>query len=242
MRRLIANVLPTSYKNVLRKKILGVDVETYFYSQCGEDAILKSIFTYLTPKEKGYYIDIGAYHPTKDSNTHLLYRLGWQGINIDPNPFSIDLFNKKRPGDRNLLLGIARQQSTMDYYVIGKDSTMNSFSRENLERNGMLNEIKEIRKIPVYPLSYITEKYLDKAQQVDFLNIDAEGFEMEILETNDWGKVKPVVIAVEQNNILTFEDVNNSSVCQYLKGKNYVPVAKNVIVRNVGTVIYLLQS
>ena len=65
--------------------------------------------------------------------------------------------------------------------------------------------------------------------------------ELEILESNNWEKISPDVIAIEQNNVLTFDDVMVSEVCKYLKSKNYSPVAKNIIIHNVATVIYLKQ-
>jgi FkbM family methyltransferase len=240
-RKIVNKILPNNFKRYLRKKILGVDLDTYSFSQCGEDAIINSIFQYVKKKDKGYYIDIGAYHPTKGSNTYLLYKLGWRGINIDPNPHSINIFNRERPDDINLLMGISKEQKILDYYLIDEKSTMNSFSKDNLKRIGLLDKVKEVRKIQTFPLSYVSEKYINNQEKVDFLNIDTEGMELEILESNNWEKISPDVIAIEQNNVLTFDDVMVSEVCKYLKSKNYSPVAKNIIIHNVATVIYLKQ-
>jgi len=60
------------------------------YSLFGEDLKVKKIFQ---NKKKGFYVDVGAYHPLKINNTYLLYKKGWNGINIDVSSFSIDLFN-----------------------------------------------------------------------------------------------------------------------------------------------------
>ena len=61
-------------KRYFRKIILGHDISTYFFSHAGEDAILQAIFSKkLAKKEKGFYIDIGAYHPFNASNTYLFY-------------------------------------------------------------------------------------------------------------------------------------------------------------------------
>jgi FkbM family methyltransferase len=234
-------ILPSDLKSFIRKRILGIEIDTYYYSQCGEDAILNSIFEYIIKKEKGFYIDVGAYHPYKGSNTYLFYKKGWKGINIDPNPFSIELFKKYRPGDINLVMGIAKNQGELNYHIIDEKSTMNSFSEENLKRLGLIGYVKEIKKIPTYPLSFIADKYLPVKEKIDFLNIDAEGFEMEVLESNNWNKIYPLVIAIEQNDVLTFEDVLSSDVCHYLKQKNYQVVSKNIIVKDVATVIYLRQ-
>lgn len=76
---------------------------SHFYSQEGEDMVLRKIFK---NQKKGFYVDIGAHHPKRFSNTHLLYKKGWKGINIDVTPGSIKLFNQLRPRDTNLELGV----------------------------------------------------------------------------------------------------------------------------------------
>ena len=69
------------------------------YSQNGEDLILNR---FLENKKNGFYIDIGAHHPIRFSNTYLFYKKGWRGINIDAMPGSMDLFNKIRSRDINI--------------------------------------------------------------------------------------------------------------------------------------------
>ena len=63
------------------------------YSQEGEDLVLRKIFK---KQDKGFYVDVGAHHPKRFSNTFLLYKKGWNGINIDATPGSMKLFNKFR--------------------------------------------------------------------------------------------------------------------------------------------------
>ena len=73
------------------------------YSQDGEDMVLRKIFK---NQKMGFYVDIGAHHPKRFSNTHLLYKKGWKGINIDATPGSMKLFNQLCPRDTNLELGV----------------------------------------------------------------------------------------------------------------------------------------
>ena len=84
------------------------------YSQWGEDLYINSFFK---NKNKGIYLDIGCFHPVMYSNTCLLYKKGWRGINIDINKTSIDLFNILRPKDINicacLILKILRLAHTL---------------------------------------------------------------------------------------------------------------------------------
>ena len=76
------------------------------FAQEGEDMILKRIFEGV---RSGFYIDIGAFHPSKFSNTYYFYLRGWSGINIDPQPGVKSLFDKMRPRDINLELAISDQ-------------------------------------------------------------------------------------------------------------------------------------
>jgi FkbM family methyltransferase len=192
-------------KNLVRR-LIGLNNETDYYSQAGEDAILSNIFNYVLPTDRGFYVDVGAYHPFKHSNTYLLYRAGWRGINIDPRPGSKALFDKHRPGDTNLELGVAAEEGKMTYYMIDEGSTMNSFSKENLEALEMFDKVTEKIEIPVRKLSSILTEYREQAE-VDYLNIDAEGYELEILGELTNSAIKPSVVSVEQNGPLTLSDV-----------------------------------
>jgi hypothetical protein len=90
-------------------------------------------------------------------------------------------------------------------------------------------------------LEFIFEKYLEK-RQVAFLNIDTEGFEMDVLQSNNWQKFRPKVIAIEQNSIFSLSDVIESEVNKYLTQLGYLAFAKNLIVKDVSTVFYIQKQ
>ena len=69
-----------------------------------------AIAKYFKDKNYGFYVDVGAYHPTKINNTYLLYKRNWRGINIDISNFSIDLFNFWRPEDLNFCRAITNRK------------------------------------------------------------------------------------------------------------------------------------
>ena len=69
------------------------------YSQEGEDMLLDR---FLEDRSVGFYVDVGAHHPKRFSNTYRLYCRGWRGLNIDANPGSMTLFQKLRPRDINV--------------------------------------------------------------------------------------------------------------------------------------------
>src|SRR5437660_6318282 len=83
--------------SILKKSLGGsTDVRLHF-SQSGEDI---QIYNILRPDlHKGVYVDVGSFHPTHLSNTHLLYMNGWRGLNIDANPGSMEAFKSVRQGD-----------------------------------------------------------------------------------------------------------------------------------------------
>jgi FkbM family methyltransferase len=224
-------------KNLIRR-LIGLKNDTDYYSQAGEDSIISNVFNYVLPTRQGFYVDVGAYHPFTHSNTYLLYRAGWRGVNIDPRPGSKALFDRHRAGDINLEFGVAADEGTLTYYMIDERSTMNSFSKENLERLGMFEAVTQRIEVPVKKLSSILNDY-HGGSEVDYLNIDAEGYELEILGELTNSAIRPRVVSVEQNGPLTLADVLSSETCAFFSEIGYVPFAKNVILSTVSTVFYI---
>jgi FkbM family methyltransferase len=229
--------MTNSLKSIFRK-ILGLKNDTEFFAQAGEDAIVWKIATYVFEIEKGFFVDVGAFHPFQHSNTYLLYKAGWRGINIDPRPGSKALFDRHRPEDINIEAGIAEASGRMTYYFIGENSTMNTFSLENLERLGLTHEVKQRIEVPVCRLDEVMGEH-GAGRRIDYLNVDAEGFETQILNSIDLERFGVKIISIEQNGVLNFQDVLTSDTFRYLSGHGYAPVAKNVILKDVSTVFYV---
>lgn len=107
------------------------------YSQFGEDTLIAEFLSANTlvnrPK---FYVDIGAYHPSRFSNTKLLRLFGWRGINVDPNPDSIKLFQEARPTDINLNMGISSKSGHADLYCF-REGAVNTFDKESAEALGV---------------------------------------------------------------------------------------------------------
>jgi hypothetical protein len=72
----------------------------------GEDLIIDKFFR---KKRKGFYVDVGCYHPLDGNNTCLLYKKGWSGMNIDVNALSIELFNQARKDDHNINVAVSNK-------------------------------------------------------------------------------------------------------------------------------------
>lgn len=185
----------------------------FHYSQNGEDIVIGKIFS---GQNKGFYVDIGAHHPKRYSNTYLLYKKGWRGINIDPNPLTVRLFNAYRKGDVNLECAISDVKKEMDYYNFS-DPAVNTFSREaadDLMKKKWLTLI-DVKEMVTHPLREILEQYLPAGTKIDVLNVDAEGLDLEILRSNDWNKFKPRVIIVEDHTFSP-DDPSRSEVYNFL--------------------------
>jgi FkbM family methyltransferase len=197
------------------------------YSQEGEDMVLNSFFE-GRKKYKGFYIDVGAHHPYRFSNTLFFYKKGWKGINIEPTPNAIKAFNIFRRRDVNLNIGISSKKGKLLFYCFNEPA-LNGFSKElSLERNNTSTKYKIIKEIEIetLPLSEVLDKYVPEEQKIDFLTIDVEGFDLQVLQSNNWLKYKPSFILVEDR--IDFNNLTNSEVYGYLEKQGYQLVAKTL--------------
>jgi len=194
-----------------------------FYSQEGEDFVLERIFN---RNINGFYIDVGAHHPIRFSNTYHLYNKGWSGINIDPLPNSMKIFNLYRPRDINLEIAISSEHGESIYYQFNEPA-LNGFSTKIAKsRSGKNNfKIEKLSKIETFPLSTVLDKNLQINKNIDLLLIDVEGLEFSVLKSNDWDKYKPSVIVLEILNS-SVESILISDIYLFLSDKNYILFSK----------------
>ncbi len=193
------------------------------YSQEGEDIILSEFFT---NRKAGFYVDVGAHHPKRFSNTYLFYKKGWRGINIDAMPGSMKAFRRIRPRDINLELGISGKEGEMTYYMFDEPA-INGFSKdisEDRDKNSNFRIIKK-EKIRTYPLSVVLEKYLPKDEKISFMSVDVEGLDLMVLRSNNWKKFSPEIVLVECIEE-SLERIMKDPVFLFLKSKGYGIVAK----------------
>jgi len=193
------------------------------YAQEGEDIILKRIFS---GQQMGFYIDVGAHHPMRFSNTYSFYKSGWRGINIEPNPESFNLFTKYRPRDINLNYGVAKNKGNLEYYMCDEPA-LNTFDTEVLNSRKLNTQYKHIKtiQIEVMPLSNVLKERIHEGTRIDFLSIDVEGFDLEVLISNDWQKYRPNWVLVEQLNLNDIECLD-FEIHHYMKSVGYILFAK----------------
>lgn len=237
--------MPETYLARLRRRIgralLGADVQVFYpgdpqspcppdaqlsYSQEGEDRVLSRLLEGHPP---GYYVDIGAHHPTRFSNTALLYETGWRGINVDPVPGSEREFNRQRPRDINLELGVGQHTGTVQYFVFD-ETALGTFSHERVVELEATTRYRVVRAIDVaiVTLADLLDRHLPVDQTIDLLTVDAEGLDLDILQSNDWTRFRPSILIAEDLGRLSLRQLDKSPLVRFLHGHGFEPIAKTV--------------
>lgn len=184
------------------------------FSQFGEDAYLRSyfvrkqwlrrggkggIFLWARRIPKGFYVDVGAYSPKLYSNTYWFYQRGWRGINIDATPGSMRAFKLIRPRDVNLELAVSDQEGEVLLHSWGTSSVMNTVAAHDVDsRSSMQGYSAQEIRVPSHRLSTVFQTHLLPRQAIDFMSIDVEGYELAVLQSNDWELYRPELVMVEQ--------------------------------------------
>jgi FkbM family methyltransferase len=189
------------------------------YSMDQEDLVVKE---YFKEKNKGFYVDVGCYHPLQRSNTMLLYQKGWRGINIDISDFSIKLFNFLRPDDFNLNLAVSDKEGEIDMFFQKKLSQLSTIKEKNA-KNAFQGNILN-KKILSKRLTSILDESKYKDQKIDFLNIDVEGADFEVLQSLNLNKYSPELICIE----VIEKDLENSDVFNFLYKNRYKKIWSGV--------------
>ena len=193
-------------------KIIKKSKKRYYYADNGEDIIIQSLFN---NRNNGFYIDVGCYHPIRASLTHLLYKKGWRGVNIDISEDTINLFKIARPNDKNINIGISDKTGKDYYYQSGHINQANSFK--------YYKNVKKV-EIKTTTLNNIIKNLGIK--KIDFLNIDIEYTDFKALQGLNLDTIRPTLISIEDNNGFDVSDVVNSNIYKYLINKNYFLYSK----------------
>ena len=190
------------------------------YSNWGIDLLVKDILK--NQKEKGIYIDVGSHHPLINNNTYILYKNGWKGINVDLDFNSIDMFNYFRPRDYNIQKALSNKIGIVDLYFFHNRAAKNTITKSRGKG------AKSIKKINTDTLNNVIENSKINTKKIDFLSIDVEGNELNVLKGLNFKKYRPKIISIEfiKPNIKEFyqHDISNilkSDIYKYVISKNY---------------------
>lgn len=188
----IANNFPALglYKRLITALLSAVMPTRKTYSQYGEDVfILETLEKYNT--EGSIYVDVGANHPTQISNTYLLYRNGFRGVVIEPNPELINLFNRFRKRDSAIMIGCSDVPSLLPFNI-SRTPVMSSFIDD---RNS--NAYKTIY-VPVLPLDIALHNM--QFDYINLLSIDVEGLNLQVLSGAKVVVHKALIVCIEYDS------------------------------------------
>ena len=215
---MLFNYLENIYKKIYILHNLYIQNKIYlkrdFYSQSKEDIF---VLKYFKNKNKGLYVDVGCHHPTRINNTFLLYKRGWRGVNIDMSKLSIDLFNLLRKKDVNIHSAVSNKNKIINYYT-----NKNLFLSASIIPKKGSSKFKYKERVRSEPLTKILDKTIYKNKQIDFLSIDAEGADFEVLKSLNFSRYKPKLICIEvwQDQIKEF-NIKKHKIYKFLLKKNY---------------------
>ncbi|KQT15502.1 hypothetical protein ASG31_14665 [Chryseobacterium sp. Leaf404] len=214
--------------SIFRKKTKNTSDNIYIkksFSQCGEDILVDFIFKNILGKNDFTYMDVGAHHPYYLSNTALFYEQGFKGISIEPDPSLFTEIKKQRPNEICLNVGVLfdndiTESDVADFYIMSTP-TLNTFSKEEAERlhtQGTYT-IVDKKKIQIKHLHKIFDEYF----LPDFLSIDVEGLDKEIITSINFEKYRPKVICIETLEFSPDGSENNKNIniINFLSGRNY---------------------
>ncbi len=203
----------TKYFSLYNRKIRYKKIS---YSFNAVDLIINYMFKNM---KEGFYIDIGAQHPIANNNTYLLFKSGWSGINIDLDKDNIELFDICRPNDTNLNHAISSSITEKKLYFYHNKSPINTLVKEvsNFQK-ALVEEIKTVKTIT---LNKVLES-LKFDKKIDYINIDVEGHELDVLEGFDLTKYKPSVISIEYLDLkMKFLELKNNDLSRITKSEFY---------------------
>ncbi len=163
------------------------------YAQNLEDVVLNRIFK---NKPAGFYIDVGAHDPTELSVTKHFYDLGWSGINIEPISTSYRKFRHQRPRDINLNCAAGANHGTLTIHEVEGYPALSSFNHDAAVAGGKIadSSVKDFT-VEIQTLAEICGRHCDG--MIDFIKIDVEGYEKEVILGADWKKFRPVMLVAE---------------------------------------------
>lgn len=215
-----------SLKLKLRRMVHRCFKKTFWHkswSQFGEDRYIAQLTKTI---HTGFYVDVGAFDPEKFSNTRALFERGWRGVNIDMSPSKLGVFEYERPGDINVIAPISDTDDTLEVYIFSQasildtlSSALDTLSKEAAdgwsEQFGLPYETKPMKAIRLDDLL----AQVDAPTKIDFMNIDVEGAEMNVLRSVSFERYEVGVIAIEIHT--DFAGLTEAEPYRYLLERGY---------------------
>jgi len=224
--KLVRAAVPSLALEVMRRGFEKLDpFVNLAYSQDGEDMILRRLFE---RQKTGFYVDVGAHHPFRFSNTCYFYRRGWRGINVDPNPEALEVFRRARPADVNVCVGVSDAPGNLSFHFFNEPA-LNTFDAGLAVERARLPgyRLLETRNVPVRRLDDLLAEYLPRDRKIDFLSIDVEGMDLSVLRSGDWTRFRPRILLVEAHE-RTVSAIASDPINMFAVATGYQLIAKTV--------------
>ena len=202
------------------------------YSQFGEDVALLSLlgkdklrgYKGFLSGYQGFFVDVGCYHPIKHSNTYVLYKRGWRGVNIDIDKIKIDAFHLVRKQDTNIVAAVSPQAGEIEVYRFGRYSLLTTLDKQTAEKYSHdYGKEAEVDRVQARSLTDILDDTPYKGRRIDVLTVDAEGHDFEVLSSLDYEIYRPSIILAESHE-RELEKVLETRVHRFLAEKGYAIV------------------
>jgi FkbM family methyltransferase len=161
------------------------------YAQNYEDVILRRVYE---GKRDGFYVDVGAFDPINKSTTHAFHRMGWRGMNVDVCRENIDKFNKSRPGDINVCAAVGKSGQEKEFFMLPgttRSTTLKELASDYAARG--MNVVPE--KIATVSLTDLCLRH--NVEKIDFISVDTEGSELDVLRSLDLKRFRPTLFIIE---------------------------------------------
>lgn len=214
----------TKIRSIVRRLLRGDPnmAPNICYGQDGEDLIMDRI---LERKATGFYVDVGAHHPVRFSNTYLFYKRGWQGINIDAMPGSMAPFNHVRPRDINIECGVGSEPGVLNFHRFNEPA-LNTFDPAEAElKNKPPYHLIDKVAVNVERLDTLLARHVPVGRKIDFMSVDVEGRDEDVLRSNDWNAFRPNYVLAETLRTDLYR-LADCPIVAFLGSVGYKPIAK----------------
>jgi|TARA_S200000501_G_scaffold350569_1_gene367695 FkbM family methyltransferase len=220
-------------------KIIGLP---FTFSHDGEDL---SLLKYLSNLDNGIYVDIGSHQPVWGSNTFLFYLLGWKGVCIDPLPNLKNKYQLIRKRDKFINAAVfgskSKTKKDLNFYYYKNNRDNSTFDPERVIelKNKFGREpssVIPVPKIDVVEMLSSVEIFFKESKEINLLNLDIEGFEIDILEDFFSCSVRPWIVCVEEIGVLA-ENIENGEIYKLMKNNGYILGSRTFL-----SSIYVLES
>jgi FkbM family methyltransferase len=176
----------------LMARVLGAAVT---YAQTGEDRILHALLSGagIDDSYRGFYVDVGANDPVRNSNTFMFYRRGWRGITVEAQPDLVEQHRRVRPRDRAVCAVVSDE---------ARDLTLTEFPNQGfatVEEAPNWAEKQTVRRRQQVTPRTLTDILESEGapERFEFLLVDVEGHDLHVLRSLDFSRFRPLLVAVE---------------------------------------------